>query len=580
MNSKENNQLKKTDKKKTLGLIFKILGIAMIPLLITIIIASLDIQNIATRVSTKLSKHELNTAVYSIENLLDYMGTGDFSYSDGDLYKGSTNITANSQLLDKFSDNTELDATIIVGRKRILTSIKDKSGNIVQNTEIDNKVYDEVLKTGEYFVPHVNIDGESYEGYYKLIDDSTSGQEVIVFAGIKSEVAKSAYIVRMRSSIILLIVVALIAAICVSSVLLGIVKAIEIAVHNLDKVAEGELNFAVSEKILKRNDEIGTIGQAIHSLIQNIASTITHILHSSTELDEFSGKFKDNFASINNSISNVNIAIEEIANGATNQANETQNVNTQITDMGNAIDATTSSIESLNSSAETMKDHNRQVNTTLDELIKISDRTKESIDEVHKQTNITNQSASEIGEAVNIITDIASQTNLLSLNASIEAARAGEYGRGFAVVADEIRQLADQSSESAEKISQIVAELVRNSNTSVDTMDTVLTDITDQFDKLNTTRKVFDKLNAEINNVANAVESITDQVDSINTVKNEVLGSVESLAAIAQENAASTEETSAAMFELGQIVNDCNESTQQLVTLSNEMTDNANKFKL
>lgn len=168
MNSKENNQLKKTDKKKTLGLIFKILGIAMIPLLITIIIASLDIQNIATRVSTKLSKHELNTAVYSIENLLDYMGTGDFSYSDGDLYKGSTNITANSQLLDKFSDNTELDATIIVGRKRILTSIKDKSGNIVQNTEIDNKVYDEVLKTGEYFVPHVNIDGESYEGYYKL----------------------------------------------------------------------------------------------------------------------------------------------------------------------------------------------------------------------------------------------------------------------------------------------------------------------------------------------------------------------------------------------------------------------------
>lgn len=580
MNSKENNQLKKTDKKKTLGLIFKILGIAMIPLLITIIIASLDIQNIATRVSTKLSKHELNTAVYSIENLLDYMGTGDFSYSDGDLYKGSTNITANSQLLDKFSDNTELDATIIVGRKRILTSIKDKSGNIVQNTEIDNKVYDEVLKTGEYFVPHVNIDGESYEGYYKLIDDSTSGQEVIVFAGIKSEVAKSAYIVRMRSSIILLIVVALIAAICVSAVLLGIVKAIEIAVHNLDKVAEGELNFAVSEKILKRNDEIGTIGQAIHSLIQNIASTITNILHSATELDEFSGKFKDNFASINNSISNVNIAIEEIANGATNQANETQNVNTQITDMGNAIDATTSSIESLNSSAETMKDHNRQVNTTLDELIKISDRTKESIDEVHKQTNITNQSASEIGEAVNIITDIASQTNLLSLNASIEAARAGEYGRGFAVVADEIRQLADQSSESAEKISQIVAELVRNSNTSVDTMDTVLTDITDQFDKLNTTRKVFDKLNAEINNVANAVESITDQVDSINTVKNEVLGSVESLAAIAQENAASTEETSAAMFELGQIVNDCNESTQQLVTLSNEMTDNANKFKL
>ena len=172
------------------------------------------------------------------------------------------------------------------------------------------------------------------------------------------------------------------------------------------------------------------------------------------------------------------------ANGATNQANETQKVSGQVEHMGKAIDYMSDTISTLAGSAETMKSKNEDAESNLDTLVEISNKTKASVDEIQKQTIETNRSALDIRSATEMIADIASQTNLLSLNASIEAARAGENGRGFAVVADEIRVLADQSTESAEKIKSIIEKLIENSNTSVQTMNSVVDEIKRQNDKI------------------------------------------------------------------------------------------------
>ena len=222
-----------------------------------------------------------------------------------------------------------------------------------------------------------------------------------------------------------------------------------------------------------------------------------NIRTSAKSLDDFSARFQNSFTTINESIHNVNTAMEDIANGATNRAGEMQKVNEQISDMNEAIAETTKNVENLTGSTEEMKEQNHKLDGTIKDLVEISDRTRESVDEVNRQTDRTNQSVMEIGSAIQMITDIASQTNLLSPNASIEAARAGEHGKGFAVVADEIRQLADQSSDSAKKIGDIVEELIKNSNKSVETMNGVLDEINEQNEKLSTTREAFDGLNTE-----------------------------------------------------------------------------------
>lgn len=566
------------EKKKGLNLMTKILITALIPLILIVVIAGVSIHSVGSVVARKLVKHELQTASYALEMTLDSLGGGDYRSDGTNLYRGNYNLTANNQTIDDFKKKTNVDVTVFWKKTRMVTSVIDKDGKRVTGTAISDSVYDKVMQDGKYFSDNVDIEGTEYYGYYEALKNADGSSQAIIFTGMPSSDVKAIYKKRLVNTTVFMIIIALMACALLAMVITFIVKAITKVIGHLDEVADGELDFKISEKLLQRSDEIGNIARSVHTLIGGLASIVVNIHHSTGELAEFKDDFQQKFETINNSISNVNVAVDEIANGATSQADETQKVNSQINDMGDAITKTSQNVDSLTQSTEQMKEHNEQLDTTIQELMEISDRNKESLAAVYNQTNETNQSVMHIGNAVDMITDIAGQTNLLSLNASIEAARAGEYGKGFAVVADQIRQLADQSANTAKEIGEIVAELIENSNTSVETMGVVRQEMTGQYEKLNTTKDIFEQLNEEVNNVVTAIESISTEVESLDKLKGEVLGSAESLAAIAQENAASTEETSASMMELGEIVNDCNTKTQQLVDIADSMEENAHKF--
>ena len=566
------------EKKKGLNLMTKILITALIPLILIVVIAGVSIHSVGSVVARKLVKHEMQTASYALEMTLDSLGSGDY-HSDGtNLYKGNYNLNSNNQTIDDFKKKTNVDVTVCWKKTRMVTSVIDKDGKRVTGTAISDSVYDKVMQDGKYFSDNTDIEGTEYYGYYEALKNADGSSQAIIFTGMPSSDVKAIYKKRLVNTTVFMIIIALMACALLAMVITFIVKAITKVIGHLDEVADGKLDFKISEKLLQRSDEIGNIARSVHTLIGGLASIAVNIHHSTGELAEFKDDFQKKFETINNSISNVNVAVDEIANGATSQADETQKVNSQINDMGDAITKTSQNVDSLTQSTEQMKEHNEQLDTTIQELMEISDRNKESLAAVYNQTNETNQSVMHIGNAVDMITDIAGQTNLLSLNASIEAARAGEYGKGFAVVADQIRQLADQSANTAKEIGEIVAELIENSNTSVETMGVVRQEMTGQYEKLNTTKDIFEQLNEEVNNVVTAIESISTEVESLDKLKGEVLGSAESLAAIAQENAASTEETSASMVELGEIVNDCNTKTQQLVDIADSMEENVHKF--
>ena len=562
------------EKKKGLNLMTKILIMALIPLILIVVIAGVSIHSVGSVVARKLVMHEMQTASYALEMTLDSLGSGDY-HSDGtNLYKGNYNLNSNNQTIDDFKKKTNVDVTVFWKKTRMVTSVIDKDGKRVTGTAISDSVYDKVMQDGKYFSDNTDIEGTEYYGYYEALKNADGSSQAIIFTGMPSSDVKAIY----KKRLVNMIIITLMACALLAVVITFIVKAITKVIGHLDEVADGELDFKISEKLLQRSDEIGNIARSVHTLIGGLASIVVNIHHSTGELAEFKDDFQKKFETINNSISNVNVAVDEIANGATSQADETQKVNSQINDMGDAITKTSQNVDSLTQSTEQMKEHNEQLDTTIQELMAISDRNKESLAAVYNQTNETNQSVMHIGNAVDMITDIAGQTNLLSLNASIEAARAGEYGKGFAVVADQIRQLADQSANTAKEIGEIVTELIENSNTSVETMGVVRQEMTGQYEKLNTTKDIFEQLNEEVNNVVTAIESISTEVESLDKLKGEVLGSAESLAAIAQENAASTEETSASMMELGEIVNDCNAKTQQLVNIADSMEENVHKF--
>lgn len=418
--------------------------------------------------------------------------------------------------------------------------------------------------------------------YYTYLSNTshTDGYDIFVKAFYpKSEIrALTQYVLTYVT--IGLVVFLLVALVISYFVCRRITKAITSAVDNLDTVADGDLNVQLDERLLNRGDEVGNIARSVQTLVTNLSDTIKQINKTTAALGTFSGEFKENFQNIDTSIGDVNSAVEDIANGATSQATETQSVSAQMDGMGEAIGEASEGMDRLLESTNDMKNKNNLMGKTLQQLMEISEQTKVSIDEVHEQTNVTNSSVTEIRNVVDIISDIANQTNLLSLNASIEAARAGEQGKGFAVVADEVRNLAEQSADSAQKISAIVEELISQSNVSVETMNSVLDEIDRQNEKLATTQQVFKELGEGIEVVADEITKSSDQITQLNAVKTQVVDALSSLAAIAEENAASTEETSATMIQLETIVNDCNQATNQLVVLADDLQQNISKFDL
>lgn len=566
--------------KRGLRLTLKLSLTVAIPVLLVTIIGIWFGASKQSELSGNLVKREISGIAKTLrETYTEIGGQGTFSMNGNTLKKGSETLSENYELIDRLKKEQDVELSIIYGNTRILTTLTDESGKREINTKISDTVYKELQSGKDYYSDKLELFGKPYSGYYvPLYQPGTDEIIGSIFCARSQEQVDNGLKNTILSMAGGMLVVLVIAFIIVLFMIIRIVKSLNHAVMNLDQVAKGTLNMEMRPQLLNRTDEVGDMTRAIQSLIHSLRDIINDIIQSSQALQKFSDEFSASFDSISNSITNVNEAVTEVANGATEQASETMNANHKVVEMGNALDETSSEVATLHTSSDKMKEYNATADKNLRELHNISERTKDSVVLVQNQTNLTNRSAQEIREATDLITDIASQTNLLSLNASIEAARAGENGRGFAVVADEIRTLSEQSRQSAEKIVDIVNNLIQNSNTSVQTMNEVADNIQIQNDKLAETRDMFQALNVEVNGVANAIGRISEQTASLENYKDMVLEIVDSLAAIAEQNAASTEETSASMIEFRETIKACHEQTTELVELSQRLSKDAQHF--
>ena len=566
--------------KVKLNLTTKILLCVSLPILVLVLFAVLALRDVGNLMAEQMLEQRLRLSDYAVDQLLDVTSTNTYHMQGDDLYLGSINLTSDNSVIDTFHDNTGIDVAIFYGKTRRATTVLASDGTRANGTLLSDEAYKGLKTNGWYFSNNVVVEGEPYYAYYLLTVDNGSGTEVTICTGISAASARTIYESRLRSTAIFMIVIAIISLVVSTLIAQGIVKSIKASIVNLDEVAEGKLNFTVSDKLTTRGDEVGNIARSIDSLMHKFIDIVNNLHGSSKTLTTFSEDIRRNFSDINESISYINNAVEEIAISATSQATATQDVAEQMNEMGVAVEKSSGNIGMLKQITSGMETTNLEVSDTLDSLVSISNNTRESIENVQRQTNDTNQSALDIQSVVNFISDIANQTNLLSLNASIEAARAGEQGRGFAIVADEVRNLAEQSRQSADQIEEIVRKLIENSNSSVDAMNVVMNDIKLQHDKLNQTKNVFEHLKTEVTNVANAVDGIAKEIESIDYAKNKVYGNLENLAAISEENAASTQETSATMTHLSELVNACDNAVGELGGISDSLEDNVKKFTL
>lgn len=371
----------------------------------------------------------------------------------------------------------------------------------------------------------------------------------------------------------------------VIAVIIGCIFAL-IIIKPLNELADivvkiSNMDFSENPTIAKinaRRDETGRMSRALDQLRISLVYVVSNIKEKSDFVMSASDALSNNVSETTNTMTQVENAVNDIAKGASSQAEDTQKATEHVVVMGDMVEETNQDVQRLLSYASDMKEATEQARNILSELNDVNQKAEEYIDIIAKQTNTTNESALKINDATKLITSIAEETNLLSLNASIEAARAGEQGRGFAVVAAEIQKLAEQSNESAKHIEEIIQELIVDSERAVETMFDVKEIIRAQSEHVEQTDVAFNNITDGVNNSIEAINHISEKSKKLDEARIGVVDVVQNLTAIAEENAAGSQETSASVTEVTAIVDDISDKSESLKKIASELDESMNIF--
>lgn len=510
--------------------------------------------------------------------------TGDYmESSNGDIWKGSYNISRSESLVDRIRDNTGMDVTFFYGDRRIMTSAVDSNGDRILNSPAGDRIVEKVLQNGEeYFSSAVSLDGVMNYGYFMPVYQNGSDDEIIgmVFVGTDKE---------NKDAVVNGIIFGIGAAVCVAMILcigVGLKLATSIS-HNIKKsisimgkVAEGDLTVWVDDKMLKRKDEIGDLSRVTVKLKDTLKGILKGISENSASLLEASRALGNAADTTNGTMNEVQNAVSQVVANSTEQSKNSESTSENMRIMGEHITETSTEVDTLNQNAASMQKSSKKTADTLAQLCHINEEVERIIGEVKEQTDRTNASIQKINAAMEFITSIAEETNLLSLNASIEAARAGESGRGFAVVADQIKKLAEQSNQSGHEIEETTKALMEDSAREMEIMQRMQEIITEQSGSMQETRANVSEVLKEIEDSMQSILQIRESTGRLAESRGEVMEAVEQLSQIAHDNVDSTQQTYTETQEVLDTFKQVYDSAGQLKKIADELAESMQYFKM
>ena len=563
-------------------LIVKLVLIAIASVVVTAVIqVVLSVTEISS-VNDKLVMEELRAASKQLNRATSSLNDeGDWEMVDGVLMKGGGIIEEEIEfMIDRLKEETDIDYTIFYGDTRRLTTIyKEGTQTKLVGTKASDAVIKDVLKGGlDWSSKKLTIEGMPYYGFYSPLKNSDGSVVGMVFAGRHSEdIHKAINVIVMKMifvSIVILVVVGVLGY-YVANKLSTMMKGIA---TELNRLSEGTLNIEVPGEVYARKDELGIIAESSKGLSEKLSGVINKTKTMAGELSNSGTSLAHSAEQATSASSQVTDAVEEISKGATAQAESVENAAQDVQNIGNDIDTIAEKVKDMEGYSKEMKNACDSAMDTLANLVRQSSEVQVSVKEIGNTIHSTNESARSISEFSSAIANIASQTNMLSLNASIEAARAGEAGRGFAVVAQEIGTLAAQSSESAEEIKKIVERLLRDSAASVEVMSRLNESFSKQEEQMDATKATMQKMSGNVEHVSGSADVIADKVNLLMNAKDRLVEIIADLSAISEENAASAEETNASMEELNATFSIISEAASKLQKLANDLTETISYF--
>lgn len=345
----------------------------------------------------------------------------------------------------------------------------------------------------------------------------------------------------------------------------------------MNEAGQGDLTVRAT---VTRKDEIGLLAEDCNFLIVSLSGIASQVRRSAESVSAAAAELSASSEEISSSTMEISSSVQQIAHGAELQSRKVEETSNAMESINSTADMVSKQAEeAARTSEEAAKVAVGGEKATSEAIVKIAE-VQQAIETLAQSVEILGRRSNEIGSIVDVITSIADQTNLLSLNAAIEAARAGESGRGFSVVADEVRKLAEGSGKAAEQIGELIREVQDETAKAVKYMEIGTREVEIGSEVVGRTGESLRQITDAVSRTSLLAEQISASMKDQAQRTSAVDRAMHDIAAVVEQNAASAQETAAAAEEQTACMEEVTSAAQELSDMAQRLEDAVHIFQV
>ena len=485
------------------------------------------------------------------------------------------------QLIVKFNKEREQ-------LKELVPQISKDNSEITSVLSEFNNKFDEYLTKMPVFVQEglqnnydiaSELHGEAYPLWDKANDNITKLIEIVndeaaVESDSSLELAKQAFIAIIALTIVA-VVVALIIAFVTSSKISKPVKKISEAAN---QIANGDLTGEVIT--IRNRDELNELANSFNTMTANLRGMIEAVGTTSEQVAASSEELQASAEQNTKASEQISGIVEELATGTSGQVDIVSRSSQAMNEMAVGSGQIAELAQSVSESAIDAANQSAEGNVIIQDAVEQMGSVQASITSLSQLMMGLGERSAEIGTITEVINGIARQTNLLARNAAIEAARAGEHGRGFAVVADEVRKLAEESSTSAQKITDLVQLIQQDTSQAVAAVKENSAETENGMEVVTKAGTAFEQILNAVNKVAGEIQEVSAGAEQMAASSDEVVKYMDQISSIAMGSSEGAHNVSAATEEQLASMEEIAASSSSLSQMSEQLQEQVNKFKV